>query len=217
MLGSGTSVWTLLARWRARAFLIGGGLLLASTVTKGLALLADVSPPVLLITVFVFPGLLVALAGLLGLYPRLTDDASRLALAGGVATVFAGFGVTLLFGWVLASSVSPSLGAITVTAPPGSVFLSLMVLIATGFVLFGLASLQAAVHSRSTGFLLLGFATPWVVILAVTPVYGSDLPGWLALTLYSMMPIVLLATGYSVRDGDSLSDDDTLPGTLPVG
>jgi hypothetical protein len=213
MLETDRSVWMLLARWRARAFLIAGGLLLASPVTKGLTLLADVSPPVWLIALLVFPGLLAALAGLLGMYPRLADEASRLAFAGGVATVFAGCGVTLLFGWVLASSVSLSLGTLTVTAPPGSVFLSLMVLIASGFCLFGLASLQAAAHSRTTGYLLLGFAVPWVVILAVTPVYGSDLPGWLALAVYGVMPIMLLTTGHSVRDDGPLSDGDPLPGT----
>lgn len=212
-----SSVWSLLARWRARGFLVAGGLLLASPVTKGLALLADVSPPVWLLALLVFPGLLAALAGLLGMYPRLADDSSRLALAGGIATVVAGCGVTLVFGWALASSISLSLGALTITAPSGSIYLSLMALIATGFILFGLASLRASVDPRLTGFLLLAFAVPWVVILAVTPVYGSDLPEWFALAVYGVMPIVLLTTGYSVREGGSPSDSDALPGIPSAG
>jgi hypothetical protein len=217
MLGSDMSVWPLLARWRARAFLVAGGLLLASPATKALALLPGVSPPVWLVALLVFPGLLAALAGLIGMYPQLADETPLLAFAGGVVAAFTGSGLTLLFGWVFASSVFPSLGALAVTEPPGWAFVSLMVLIPTGFALFGVASLRAAVHSRSTGYFLLGFAVPWVAILAVTPVYGSDLPGWLALAVYGVMPIVLLATGYSVRDGGPLSDGDALPGTPSAG
>lgn len=217
MMGSDPSVLTLLARWRARAFLVAGVLLLASPASKGLAFLADVSPPMWLVALLVFPGLLTALAGLLGMYPQLADETPLLALAGGVVAAITGSGLALLFGWVLASTVAPSLRGIAVSVPPGSVFLSLMVLIPAGFVLFGVGSLQATVHSRSIGILLLGFAAPWVVILTVTPVYGADLPAWLAIAVYGVMPVVLLATGYSLRGEDPLTDHEVLPGTLPVG
>lgn len=217
MLWGNSLGWTLLARWRARAFLVAGGLLTASPATKGLGLLVDVSLPVWLIALLVFPGLLAAVAGLLGMYPRVGTDASRLALAGGGATVGAGGGVTLLFGWVIASSATQWVGPVTVSAPPGWVFLSVMALIATAFVLVGLASLRATAEPRRTGTLLLGFAVPWMAILAVTPVYGSDLPGWLALALYAVMPVVLLALGYSVRKEGPSTDTDAVSGTPSVG
>jgi hypothetical protein len=86
-----------------------------------------------------------------------------------------------------------------------------------GFVLSGVASLRSASLSRSTGLLLLSFAVPWIVILAVTPVYGSDLPGWVALAVYGPMPIVLLATGFRLRSETPWTDRDTPPSTLPTG
>jgi hypothetical protein len=83
--------------------------------------------------------------------------------------------------------------------------------------LFGVASLRATIHSRSIGLLLLGFAVPWVVILVVTPVYGSALPGWLAFAVYSPMPITLLAMGYSLRDESAVTDPETTQRSLPIG
>lgn len=209
--------WKSLGQSSPKSFLIAGGLLLASPISKGLALFADVSLPVWLVVLLVFPGLLMSLAALIGMYPQLVDATPWLALAGGVVAAIAGGGVTLLFGWVLASSVLPSFRGLVVVAPPGSVFLLVMSSIAMGFVLFGVASLRAAVFSRPTGFLLLGFAVPWIVILAVTPVYGADLPGWLALTVYGVMPVVLLTTGYSLRGETTQTDRDTPLSYLPTG
>lgn len=209
--------WGLLEEWSPMAFGIGGGLFLVSPVTKGLTLFTDLSPPMWLVTLFVFPGLLVSLVGLLGMYPQLSNETPRLALAGGAVAVVAGGGVTLLFGWVLASIASPIVRGLTITPAPGVLFLVVMALISTGYVLFGAGSLRSDVFSGFTGFLLLMFAIPWMVILAVTPVYGADLPRWLALAVYSMMPIVLLSAGYSVRGETIRAHPDTPPNYLPTG
>ena len=206
-----------LERWRPRAFLIAGGLLIASPATKAVAVFTDGSLPVWLVVLLVFPGLLVALAGTLGMYPQLADETPRLAFVGVTVTAVAGGAVALLFTWILVSSVIPASGGVVDTAPPGLVFLSVMSLTAMGFVLSGVASLRSASLSRSTGLLLLSFAVPWIVILAVTPVYGSDLPGWVALAVYGPMPIVLLATGFRLRSETPWTDRDTPPSTLPTG
>lgn len=214
MLGSLTTVRTLLERWHPQALLLAGWVLLASPVTKGIALFADVSTPVWLLVLLVFPGLLAALAGLLGIAPALAEDAPRLAVAGGVATLAAFCGVAVLFAWTFASSVAPSLPGLAVTAPPESVFQAVIATIVTGSVLVGLASLRAGVHSRLTGLLLLGFAAPWVSILAAGAVLGGDLPGWLALPLYGAIPLLLVATGYTLR-GTAPATDTDAPSRTP--
>lgn len=213
MLGAGTFGWTLLERRRATAFLVAGGLLVASPGTKALALFADVTPPAWLVVLLVFPGLLASLAGLLGLYPGLADRVPRLALAGGGVVAISGVGLTMTFGWLLAASVLPAVAGIAIAPPPGVVFPSLVSLLATAFVVFGVASVGAGVPSRSVGLLLLGFAVPWVVLLAVTPVYGTAIPGWLALSVYGVLPVVLLVTGYRLRGGSTRTE----PGELPSG
>lgn len=208
MVSIGAFTWRRMERWRALAFVIAGLLLLASPATKALALFVGVSLPTWLVVSLVFPGLLASMVGLLGLYPTLARQVPRLSLAGGVVATIAGSATAVTFGWMLAASV-PALGVVA-TPPPGPVFLSLMVSIALGFALFGVASLRTTVISRSVGLLLLGFAVPWIVIFAVTPVYGSDLPGWLALALYGVMPPVLLATGHVLRDDSVSTESDEL-------
>ena len=71
-----------LERWRPRAFLIAGGLLIASPATKAVAVFTDGSLPVWLVVLLVFPGLLVALAGTLGMYPQLADKRQARRLVG---------------------------------------------------------------------------------------------------------------------------------------
>jgi hypothetical protein len=204
-------------RWRATAFVIAGLLLFASPATKALALFVDASLPTWLVVILVFPGLLASMVGLLGLYPTLARQVPRLSLAGGVVAAMAASATAVTFGWMLAASVPVSIPGGVVTPPPGLVVLSLMVSIALGFALFGVASLRTTAISRSIGLLLLGFAVPWVVILAVTPVYGSDLPGWLALVLYGVIPPVLLATGHVLRDGSVSPESDELSRRTAAG
>lgn len=175
------------------------------------------SLPVWLVVLLVFPGLLVAHVGVLGLYPELSDETPRLAFAGGTVAAVTVGAVTVLFGWLLVSRVGPFPGGVVAPSPPGFVFLSVMSLLAVVFAMFGLATLRSAGRSTVTGLLVLGFAVPWVVILAVTPVYGADLPGWLALAVYGPMPVVLLALGVSLRGETPHLDPEESPGTLPSG
>jgi len=215
MLSTSAFTWRWIERWRAPAFVVAGLLLLASPATKALALFVDASLPTWLVVILVFPSLLASMVGLLGLYPTLTRQVPRLSLAGGVVAAMAASATAVAFGWMLAASV-PALEVIA-TPPPGPVFLSFMVSIALGFALFGVASLRTTAISRSIGLLLLGFAVPWMVILAVTPVYGSDLPSWLALALYGVMPPVLLATGHALRDGSISTESDELSRRTAAG
>lgn len=199
-----TSVWSALERRSGDAFLIAGVLLLASPTHIVLESFLNVPLPTWLVASVILPGLIATLIGLGGLYPQLSNRASWAAGIGGVFTTLAGVTLLVLFGWIIGDGVLTATTGTTVGSPPAFVFLSLPVTMTLAFLLFGIAGLRDAVPSRRVGALLLSFALPWLVVLAATPVYGSAFPRWLTLAIYGPIPVVMLATGYTLRM-DSLS------------
>lgn len=212
MVTLNTRVRFALDRLRAEAFLAAGVLLLASPTHVVLELFMDVPLPSWLVALFVLPGLIATLVGLVGLYPRIADCAPRVALAAGVVTIVAGMILVVLLGWILGGSVLMTVPGVGVGMPPGILFLSLAMTLTLAFVLFGSASLRFAVPSRAVGLLLLSFALPWIVSLAATSVYGSTFPDWLTMAIYGPIPFVMLGTGYALRieSAPTGQDDDSV-------
>lgn len=189
----------LLERRSAGAFFLGGGLLLASPTHVVLERFLDVPLPSWVVVLFVVPGLIVSLLGLLGLYPRLAESTPRLALAGGA---MAGVGVLIplsIATWMLGGTLLTAVAGQAVSQPPAILFQVMAVAMALGFGCFGVATLRTPVPPRKLGYLLLSYAVPWVVVLGSTAVYGSALPGWLVLTIYGPLPFLMLTTGYTLH------------------
>lgn len=199
MTTTSTKVGSSLEDWSAEAFLVGGGLLLASPIHVGLELFLGVPVPSWLVALFVIPGLIASLVGLTGLYPRIADHSPRAALAGGASTVIATTTLVVLLGWTLGRSILSALTGIDVGTPPDTAFVMLAITITLAFILFGITSLRFAIPSRPVGLLLLSFTLPWMVILAATSVYGAAFPNWLVLAIYGPIPWMMLATGYTLR------------------
>lgn len=200
-----TRVWGTIERWSAEAFLVAGVLLLASPAHIVLELFLNISLPSWMVASLILPGLIATLFGLAGLYPQIADRAPRMAAIGGLFTTLAGATIVVLLGWILADSVLTTASGIAPGSPPDTTFLILATTMTLAFVCFGTASLRVSVPSRLVGVLLLSFALPWIVSLAATPVYGPAFPRWLTLAIYSPIPVVMLATGYTLRT-ESLAD-----------
>lgn len=187
--------WGVLGRWRGRALALAGGLFLASPVAKAMIRLTPGSPSEWLVAVLVFTGLLAALVGLLGFYPRLTERVPRHAVAGLVSTVFAAVVTVCVSIWVLAATVLPALSSVTLSTPPRAVFLVFVAALGVAFAVVGAASLRVSTIPRRVGFLLLLLAVPWGFLL----VSGSSLPTWALLSTYGVIPVGLFATAYTVQ------------------
>lgn len=181
------------------AFVLAGVLVLGSPAHLLLELVTDVVVPRWVLVFVVFPGFFAAVVGLVGLYPRIADRAPWLARAGLAVGLLAGAGFATVFAWFLAVPLLATIGDAALPATPPQGFLSsLEIVIALGFGLTGAGYLQSGASPRSVGYCLLVFAAPWLVFFAAVPVYGTDLPGWLLLSAYGVMPPALLATGYSL-------------------
>lgn len=194
-----TRVWQAFGRWSATAFFVAGGLLLASPTHIALELFMDIPLPSWIVALFILPGLITTLVGLLGLYPRLVDRAPRLALAGGVMAGITGTILIVIFVWILGGALLSAVSGIAIGTPPGVLFSTFALTMTLGFVFFGVATLRSPGFAHSFGLLLLSFAVPWIVVLATTAVFGSMFPEWLTLVIYGPIPFMMLATGYTLR------------------
>lgn len=208
MVSIGTQAWSLLERRSSDAFLVAGVLLLASPAHVVVERFIGLPLPSWVVALFILPGLFATLVGLLGLYPRLTDQSPRLALAGGVITTATGGILVVLLGWILSATVLTAVSTTAIGLPPDAAFTVLSVLMTLAFLLFGVASLRSATASPIVGLLLLSFAIPWIMTVAATVVYGSTFPEWLLLAIYGPIPLVMLATGYRLRTVSAPSEQD---------
>ena len=203
--------WKWLERRTARAFTLGGALLVSSALVPiGLAPVTEwswVSGLVLVGSSVVAIG-----AGFLGMFPQVRDQAPWLARIGALCTTVAGVaavGLILLVGTAVTAAVTPG-------APlpkPMGVFRVLALAMAgglsSGFVLFGVARVRIGGVSDTPGSLLV---TGGVVLLV--PILGEFLrmgvgigtPPWVLFGALGVLTLDSLAIGYSVRSAaESLS------------
>lgn len=196
--------WDLLENRRATAFLIAGLLWLVDTTLLFLDTFADVSVlgtrgpvnPVLYVS-----GLVVAMVGLLGFYPGLVNRTRRLArLSAGVIAV-AGIAWPILLAWVVVATL------LNLPGPPVFSGIMMFVVLALGFILFGIASVRTGVPSRVAGILVL--AIPTAIVGWITlgfAVYGGDVPPWMAPTIAGVVTVLLLAIGVRLHTEDIPTD-----------
>lgn len=161
-----------LERWRPTLFLVGGGLVVGHAAIRALEAFTTVTPPP---DVFAPLGYLVALVGLVTLYPSLVDRSPYVTR---IATVLAaiplvgwsGFAVTGLLELV---EVAPAL----VAPLPAEWFVVHMAALILTYGLFALACLRSGTLGRAVGLLL--FAPPllFIVMLAAAAVLGYSAVG----------------------------------------
>lgn len=191
--------WGVLEKRSATAFLLAGAVLLAYTALLGIRLFTDLSPPEGLSGLLPSVGLLIALVGLLGFYPRLAGRVPQMARAGAVTVATAATAIAVLLAWQFGAD------ALAAIPPPSSaLFMPTVLLSALGFVLFGGAALWTDDPSRTVGALLLAIVGVNVAYLvAIAAVGGGTHPDWLDFAVTVVHPAVLLAVGYLLRAGSA--------------
>ncbi|MEF8826340.1 MAG: hypothetical protein V5A27_08405 [Halapricum sp.] len=195
-MGAGNSTyWNAVEQWSPTLFLAGGGLLVGHAAVQGIkAFTAMTTPPDL----FVTTGHLVALLGLLGLYPVLVDRTPRLArVAVAVAAIpLAGWVVMTATQFLTVAGVVPSM----TDALPGAVGMLVAVSTALTYVLFGVATLRVGGDSRTVGVLVLAPAALIVVLLVASLVMEAS--AILGLIIGGGFALSMLALGARLRSWD---------------
>jgi hypothetical protein len=209
MVRTTTSRWGPVEQWSPALLLVGGGLLVAHATMLGVEAFSSLTTPP---DVFGPAGHLVALAGLLGLYPALVDRTPAAArVAGAVATVALGGWATMTVARLLAVvGVVSSLGDVIPGAVVGLAFVSTVLT----YVLFGVATLRADFGRRAV---LLVLAPGALILVALV---GSAIAGMTALAgvfVGSGLALSMLSLGHTLRTRDRPGDRAVPAGDVTAG
>lgn len=142
--------WESLEHWSSRLFLAAGVLFVGHAAVRGIEAFATAPTPV---DVFGPTGYVVAILGLFGVYPGLATRTPGVArVAAGVAAVTAP-AWALISGWNFgeAAGLLPPQTEVF----PGVFFVVVLSSTLLLYLLFGVASLRAGVHTRAVSLLLL--------------------------------------------------------------
>lgn len=199
MPSSNSGLWKSLEKWCPVVFLIAGSSLFIHVILVGLIGYAGVSISEGYHAMFGLAGLVGAIVGLLGFYPRLTDKSPRLALASVLAVAVAGILFSGVLVWLLGTTLLT--GGPQDTAPSwvGVLAPLAIVMIASGFVSTSIASLRTDVPSRTIGLLLMVPVASWIVILVVSVLANFTAPYSLDFFANGAISISWLAIGYRLQ------------------
>lgn len=192
MLRGNKRHWHSTERWSPTLFLLGGMLLAGHAAVQGIEAFTDLSPPP---DVFVTVGHLVALLGLVGLYPALVDQTPITARVGAVAATIP------LVGWV-AMTVAQLIAVAGAAASlneilPGAVIMLVVVSTVFTYLLFGIAGLRVDKNSMTIGALVLAPGVLIVALLVDAAVTGSSaIDGFV---IGGGLAVSMLALGYRLR------------------
>ena len=204
------SQWNSLERWTPTLFLIGGSLLLGHAAMLGVRAVSELTVPP---DPFGPAGHLVALVGLLGLYPALVDRKPAMVPAAGIAAGVAlvSWGVMSITRLLAVVGIVPSVSDLL----PGVFFVLLFASTVFTYVLFSVAAGRTDDIPWTVGLLILAPAVLLVVVLVDSAVTGvSDLEG---VVIGTGLALSMLALGYSLRTWDAASDQPELIGDLTAG
>jgi len=182
-------------QWSPALFLVGGALVTTHATIQAInAFTAMTTPP----DVFVTTGHLVALVGLLGLYPVLVDRTPRLArVAGAVATVaIAGWSIMTVTQFLTVAGVVSSMTDVL----PGALVVVVLASITLTYVLFGVGTLRLGGESRTVGLLVLAPAALFVVLLVAYA--GMGVSAGLGVSIGGGFALSMLALGARLRSWD---------------
>lgn len=201
--------WKPLGRLSPALFLAAGGLITGHAALRGVEAFTGIDPPP---DVFGPAGNLLALLGLVGLYPALVDRNQWLARAA------AGVAVVPLVGWVVltAWTVGGAAGAVSPHSEvlPGAFYAIHMATVILTYGLFGAASLRTDAYPRTLGVLLFGPPVMFVVMVVGAAALGTSASG--PFIVGSGLALLHLAMG-SVLRADVRSDSDAPAGDPTAG
>lgn len=187
MVNGNSTHWKSVEQWSPMLFLIGGGLLVGHAAIEGIEAFTDLTPPP---DVFVSTGHLVALVGLVGLYPVLVNRTPR------VARTAIAVAVVPIVGWVVMTAAKLLAVTGTITSL-NHVLPEVLIMLVVGstiltYALFGAATLRVDEESRTVGLLVLAPAVLVVVLLVdatltgVSALDGALIGGGLALSMLTL-------------------------------
>lgn len=205
-----TSRWDSVEQWSPTLFLVGGGLMVGHAALLGVQAFTNLSTPP---DVFGPTGHLVALLGLVGLYPVLAARTPTVARIAGAVTA-----VTLLSWFVMTvTRLLAIVGLVSAVSDvlPGVFFMLMFVSTILTYVLFGIATVRIDDGSRIVGILVLTPAALISIALVDSAITGvTALEG---VVIGSGLALSMLFLGHTLRTWDRPTDNATPAGKVAAG
>ena len=201
--------WNSLERWSPTLFLIGGVLVIGHAAIRGVEAFTDLAPPP---DVFGPLGYLLVFLGLLGLCRTLLEQTPKMA------RLYTAVTAITLVGWIviLAVTLAEVAGLLSLQSSilPGGFYIVHILMVVLTYVMVGVSSLHAGVHSRTTGFLLLLPALLFAALMVGSAVSGTFAIG--SFVIGTAQALAHLAIGEVLRasslDGSQTPSGDTATG-----
>lgn len=189
----------------ATIFLLAGGLLVVFAANTGLRAFAGGGYSAIH-SVFGPGGFFLGLVGLFGLYPGLVGRTPILARATGAVAALPAIGwfVIVVFGIGSTAGLLPGMSVVFPPAFPILVFLTTIL----AYVLFGVASLRAGIHSQPVGIVLLLPAVPFLTLIGAVAVMSPV--AWLEFAIDSGHALAHLTVWLALRS-EGVSTDHGEP------
>ena len=210
-----STTWERLAEWDGIVFLIAGGMLFVATANDALgaytSLTTQAGIPLAMEAVAGFGGLVLAIVGLVGLYPRLADQSPRLARIGA--------GLVALPAVVFAVLITCAIPAGTLGIPsPATVIPELDTIVIAGFlmaavgaIVFGIAALRERTLSHVLGGSLLLLGVAWFLLFGATFLNGFPIAHRVVLATGVLQTPALFGTGYALHLDPEAADRPRIP------
>lgn len=192
MVALSESRWRTIERWSPTLFLLGGAGVITHAAVQALEAFTSVAPPP---DVFVTVGHLIAIAGLLGLYPALVD---RQPWLGRVA---AGLTFLALAAWMIMSAgqflaVAGAVESLSAVLP-GVFFVGVLLVTLLAYALAGVGGLRLEDRPAADGLLLLAPAALMAVLLGKTVLVGVTAAD--GVVIGGGLGLSMLVLGYRLR------------------
>lgn len=185
-------------------FLVAGGLLVVFAANTGARVFTDGGYSAVH-SIFGPGGFLLGILGLFGLYPSIAGRTPTLARVTGVVTAIPAIGwfVITVFGIGNAAGVLPGMSVVFPAVFPILVVLTTVL----AYVLFGVTSLRAGIHSRAVSIALLAPAVPFLTLIVGLAILAGQVE-WVEVALDSGHVLAYLAVGIALRS-EGVSTDHT--------
>lgn len=160
--------WGSLERWSPKLFLIGGMLVIGHAAIRGVEAFTDMVPPP---DVFGPLGYLLVFFGLLGLCRAHREQAPKMTRLYTSVTAFT------LVGWMVISTMTfaEAIGVLAGQSSilPGGFYMVHLLMVVLTYLMVGISSLLADVHSRTIGLLLILPALLFITLMVGSAVSGT--------------------------------------------
>lgn len=189
-------VWSSLEQWSPTAFLIGGLLLAVNAAWYAANISVGAANYQLTGQILVGTGWTVALLGLLGLFPSLSDRSRWLSLAGAICAIIGvvTFAVNAIVAFIDVSGI-----VVGVYEPIGAFFIPGVVIgTVLGFVAFSVAVFRTNIYTSAFGVLLL--VLPIVELSNIFRIFAGYTSEMMTLGFVIVTALPLLLIGYNLRN-----------------